>query len=76
MREAFERRTSILNRDSAADHQLISATYLIIFPISFVQMLSKSPLTPSMLESLATTSHCQDIAKSSAWVYCIMQTEL
>lgn len=76
MKEVFETWTSILNRDSAADHQLISAAYLIIFPVSCANATPKSSDTADGRILHNYISHCRGIPSTSAQASCIMQIQL
>lgn len=71
-REAFEMWTSILNRDSAADHQLISAIYLIISPTSRANEIPKSSNTIDGRILHNHVSHHQGILKQLCigFMYC------
>lgn len=75
-REAFERWTSILNRDSAADHQLISDVYLIIFSISCANAIPKSSDTTDGSILHNHVFHCQDMPSSSVQASFIMQIQM
>lgn len=75
-REAFERWTSILNRDSASDHGLISAVYLIIFPISCANAIPKSSDTTDGRIHHNHVSHCQVTPSSSVEASFVMQIQM
>lgn len=75
-REAFERWTSILNRDPASDHELISAVYLIIFPISCANAIPKSSDTTGGRIHHNHISHCQVIPSSSVEASFLIQIQM